>query len=308
MKARPRRKSQIVAKKDCTCVYTINRKKICPLHSIDSLNSEDLLFFNTPPYQHNTILPTPAWRILYPINLRSFDTVETINFRKCQIKLKQKINNKNYFCDLCLLNFEKCAFQRHIIKCKTILGTLIYKEKTLKIYMFDGEKHINYCRRLCTIGKMFIDHKTLLYDVEPFEFYVLYQNDLLVGFFSKEKISIHNLSCIVVLPSYQGKGFGYFLVDISYTLRKGTPEKPLSEQGLVLYKRYWCKKVYKVISSMDSVVLDEIADRCNMTVNDVVYALEMLDFIRCKNGVYYFEFSKKDLKDMRGCKIQYFIK
>lgn len=174
--------------------------------------------------------------------------------------------------------------------------------------MFDGEKYKNYCRRLCTIGKMFIDHKTLFYDVDPFDFFVLYQGDLLVGFFSREKISNYNLSCIVVLPTYQGKGFGYLLVDFSYKLRKGTPEKPLSDQGLALYKRYWCKRVYDVITGMESVVLDDLADRCNMTVDDVVYALEMLEFIKVKHGVYWFDVSRRDPKDMRECKMHNFIK
>ena len=46
-----------------------------------------------------------------------------------------------------------------------------------------------YCQNLCLLAKLFLDHKTLYYDVEPFLFYVLTQNDVkgchLVGYFSK---------------------------------------------------------------------------------------------------------------------------
>lgn len=46
-----------------------------------------------------------------------------------------------------------------------------------------------YCQNLCLLAKLFLDHKTLYYDVEPFLFYVLTQNDNkgchLVGYFSK---------------------------------------------------------------------------------------------------------------------------
>jgi hypothetical protein len=46
-----------------------------------------------------------------------------------------------------------------------------------------------YCQNLCLLAKLFLDHKTLYYDVEPFLFYVLTKNDEkgchLVGYFSK---------------------------------------------------------------------------------------------------------------------------
>lgn len=49
-----------------------------------------------------------------------------------------------------------------------------------------------YCQNLCLLAKLFLDHKTLYYDVEPFLFYVLTKNDEkgchLVGYFSKVKI------------------------------------------------------------------------------------------------------------------------
>lgn len=53
----------------------------------------------------------------------------------------------------------------------------------------DGNVSTIYCQNLCLLAKLFLDHKTLYYDVEPFLFYVLTQNDVkgchLVGYFSK---------------------------------------------------------------------------------------------------------------------------
>lgn len=67
---------------------------------------------------------------------------------------------------------------------------------------------------------MFLDHKTLYYDVEPFLFYVMTEVDEMgarfVGYFSKEKRSIdNNVSCIMTLPVRQRKGWGQLLIDFS---------------------------------------------------------------------------------------------
>ena len=46
-----------------------------------------------------------------------------------------------------------------------------------------------YCQNLCLLAKLFLDHKTLYFDVEPFLFYVLTECDKvgchLLGYFSK---------------------------------------------------------------------------------------------------------------------------
>ena len=57
------------------------------------------------------------------------------------------------------------------------------------------------------MAKLFLDHKTLFYDVDPFLFYVVCEHDDLgyhfVGYFSKEKDIVdggNNLACILVMP------------------------------------------------------------------------------------------------------------
>ena len=46
-----------------------------------------------------------------------------------------------------------------------------------------------YCQNVCMLAKLFLDSKTLFYDVEPFLFYVLTVHDStgehFIGYFSK---------------------------------------------------------------------------------------------------------------------------
>ena len=71
---------------------------------------------------------------------------------------------------------------------------------------------------------MFLDHKSLFYDVEPFLFYVITEVDEIgarfVGYFSKEKRSPkdYNVSCIMTLPVRQRQGWGNLLIDFSEQL------------------------------------------------------------------------------------------
>ena len=71
---------------------------------------------------------------------------------------------------------------------------------------------------LCLLAKLFLDHKTLYYDVDPFLFYVVAEvkpmGSTVVGYFSKEKHSSegYNLACILTFPQYQRSGYGKFII------------------------------------------------------------------------------------------------
>lgn len=76
-------------------------------------------------------------------------------------------------------------------------GDEIYREGNISIFEVDGRKNKIYCQNLCLLAKMFLDHKTLYYDVEPFLFYVMTESNELgchfVGYFSKVKSGNHDV-------------------------------------------------------------------------------------------------------------------
>ena len=53
-----------------------------------------------------------------------------------------------------------------------------------------------YAQNLCLLAKLFLDHKTLYYDTDPFLFYVMCEQDAkgyhIVGYFSKVTTAEHH--------------------------------------------------------------------------------------------------------------------
>lgn len=105
-----------------------------------------------------------------------------------------------------------------------------------------------------------------------------------VGYFSKEKrpSSLNNVSCILVLPIHMRKGYGQYLIEFSYLLTRverktGSPEKPLSDMGLVSYRKYWRLVLCEELLEQQGLIsISAISDRTGMTPDDIVSALEGL--------------------------------
>lgn len=102
-----------------------------------------------------------------------------------------------YVCDFCLTYMRKAkTYKKHVAECtcRTPPGLEIYREHDLAVYEVDGKDHKAYCQKLCLLAKLFLDHKTLYYDVNPFYFYVVTKVDHdgshIVGYFSKEKVRV----------------------------------------------------------------------------------------------------------------------
>ena len=103
---------------------------------------------------------------------------------------------KMWICQYCLkyMKFEK-TYAGHVAACpaRQPPGKEIYRKGTLSVWEVDGRDHKLYCQNLCLLAKLFLDHKTLYFDVVPFLFYILCEVDKqgahIVGYFSKEKES-----------------------------------------------------------------------------------------------------------------------
>ncbi|KAJ8248430.1 hypothetical protein GJAV_G00241940 [Gymnothorax javanicus] len=205
-----------------------------------------------------------------------------------------------YLCEFCLKYIRsRNILHSHSQKCGWFHppANEIYRKDDLSVFEVDGKASKIFCQNLCLLAKLFLDHKTLYYDVDPFLFYILTKNDEkgchLVGYFSKEKLSQqkHNVSCIMILPQYQRQGFGRFLIDFSYLLSRregqpGSPEKPLSELGRLSYEAYWRSVVLEYLhrSSETSVSIRAISRATGLCPHDIAATLQQLNMIQCQDG------------------------
>lgn len=201
-----------------------------------------------------------------------------------------------YIDEFCLSYFDnQTAFERHRSKCTLAHppGNEIYRDDYISFFEVDGRRQRTWCRNLCLLSKLFLDHKTLYYDVDPFLFYCMCTRDEtgchLVGYFSKEKDSAegYNLACILTLPQYQRKGFGRLLISFSYELSKregklGSPEKPLSDLGLLSYRQYWREVLVELLMEpgREAISEFELATLTSMTEKDVHETLLVLNMLR----------------------------
>lgn len=300
------------------------------------LNIRDSLTLQTQPKQNDRVMFYLALKRSKDIinQEKSFKDFETNDSKFNQIKFdnhiidtwfespytdKPQLNGILYICGNCLAhNVSEFAMYRHKQKCLDHLppGNEIYRDPIHNIAVFevDGRKNQRYCQNLCLLSKLFLNSKTLFFDVQPFVFYVLTEIERqvdtnkrkynFVGYFSKEKLSStdYNLSCIVTLPIYQRKGYGFFLTDFSYLLSRmeykvGTPEKPLSKLGLLSYRNYWTvalafrlndilietqmnKTTNEYANLLLKLSINDLSTSTGMTHSDIIYALEALDGLR----------------------------
>lgn len=215
--------------------------------------------------------------------------------------------DKLYLCEYCLKYMKKQkTLINHSLKCemKSPPGKLIYLDPATRLTMFeiDGKEHKLYCQNLCLLSKLFLDHKTLYYDVDPFLFYVLCEQDQhsnhhIVGYFSKEKQSQenYNLACILTFPPYQRKGYGKFLISVSYELSKregtvGSPEKPLSDLGRISYRSYWAYIILQLFheeyksDTIKMISIEKISRLTGIRIEDILSTLHSLNMIKYWKG------------------------
>ncbi|ORZ01561.1 acyl-CoA N-acyltransferase [Syncephalastrum racemosum] len=204
-----------------------------------------------------------------------------------------------YICEFCLCYYASHKqLARHRTRCQLYHppGNEIYRHEDISFFEIDGRKQKTWCRNLCLLSKLFLDHKTLFYDVDPFLFYCMTVRDELgyhlIGYFSKEKESSenYNVACILTLPQYQRHGYGKLLIAFSYELSKvegrtGSPEKPLSDLGLLSYRAYWQDTIVEyLLSTTEEVTIEEISQKTSITPQDILHTLQNIGALKYYRG------------------------
>ena len=220
-----------------------------------------------------------------------------------------------YICEHCLKYFKyKNTLIHHLKECEYQIppGKKIYEmeippEKStsqkenrisylVSVYEVLGSEQKLFCQNLCLIAKLFLDHKSIYFDVSPFKFYIIYEKDNngyhIVGYFSKEMSdsSEFNLSCIMILPPFQRKGYGQFLISLSYFLSNklkkiSSPETPLSDLGKLSYKSYWTMTILNAILKNKGILnVQTISEQTGIRIEDINYTLNELSLIKYWKG------------------------
>ncbi|KAJ5888491.1 hypothetical protein N7495_008532 [Penicillium taxi] len=196
------------------------------------------------------LLFKPWYQSIYPENLVAKDA------------------DRLYICSWCFrYSCDADSFAPHVQSCAyrtTPPGTKIYEHGGYAVWEVDGEEHKLFGQNLSLFAKLFLDHKTVFFDVATFLYYILTFTDSIdsdsyrvLGFFSKEKLSwdANNLACICVFPPYQHRQLGKLLMGVSYKLSGweypggyiGGPEKPLSDLGQKSYNRFWAERIARYL-------------------------------------------------------------
>lgn len=227
-----------------------------------------------------------------------------------------------YVCHWCFRYTKELAgFLGHLKVCplhtSPPLGTRVYRKDNYSIYEIDGEKHKLYAQNLSLFAKLFLDTKSVFYDVTTFLYYLLVAHEpkpsvpntdvkdeekaaggihtstgQVVGFFSKEKMSWdnNNLACILVFPPWQKQGLGQILMGASYEMsrregRLGGPEKPLSDLGRIAYMHYWSQTLARTILSCPSkrtLTVQDLREKTYIMPEDIIATLQAMHVLEQK--------------------------
>lgn len=185
------------------------------------------------------------------------------------------INDTINICSKCISMFPtKYSLEKHMEICK-IPFKAIYEEKNTDLpFKLSKIESLKTKQLLSIISEMFIKNKTVYYEVQEYDFYIIYDKEI-IGYFSRYKNGDHSLNCFLVFPCFQKQGWGTILMDISslrLSEKPKSPEKPYTKKAIMCFRKYW---KYKVIGAKS---IAEISKKQNITVDDAIIGLELNGF------------------------------
>ena len=104
------------------------------------------------------------------------------------------------------------------------------------------------------------------------------------------------------MPQYQRMGYGKTLIEFSYELSKienktGSPEKPLSDLGLLSYRSFWSDVLLeKLMDFRGEITIGEISELTSFTSDDILSTLQSMDVLRYYKGQMVICFNDKHLE------------
>ncbi|RKF80599.1 Histone acetyltransferase KAT8 [Golovinomyces cichoracearum] len=175
---------------------------------------------------------------------------------------------------------------------------------TWSMWEVDGATETLFCQNLSLFAKLFLESKSVFFDVSGFKFFLLVysspsapltnyinSNTQIVGFFSKEKMSWdnNNLACILIFPPWHRKGLGSLLIGISYAISKreniiGGPERPISDSGMKGYHGFWGREIARFLLNQDKdinpcVDIETISRETWISPDDCLTMIKEMDVI-----------------------------
>ncbi|CAI6373510.1 unnamed protein product [Macrosiphum euphorbiae] len=204
-----------------------------------------------------------------------------------------------FICEYCLKYCKlKNSFIYHLTQCtwKEPPGVKVYHKESLSIWEVDSSQQKLYCQNLSLMAKLFLNDKTIYFDVEPFLFYILWNvnkdDGHFIGYFSKEKESLecYNVACLLIMPQFQKKGYGKLLIAFSYELSKleglvASPEEPLSDLGKLSYTSYWSWTLLEILkNAYGSISIESLSTMTSITQTDIISTLQSMNLLKyCKD-------------------------
>ncbi|KAJ5141451.1 hypothetical protein N7526_002446 [Penicillium atrosanguineum] len=193
---------------------------------------------------------------------------------------------------------DRVAFAEHTRECVYRTkppGTKVYDHSGYAVWEVDGEEHKLFGQNLSLFAKLFLDHKTVFFDVATFLYYILTftdpdnpENYHVLGFYSKEKLSwdSNNLACICVFPPYQHRQLGKLLMGAKKaTIASG----PSGSQDICYAANVAKAKTQSLAISpkppkrdppRETMTVEEVGQATGMLAEDVITAIKFMGVVQ----------------------------